>query len=252
MTIETPISTGLANPFANNAASVGQSVLSGETIIDQPSDAKSAFDGTIGASTSTVVPGSVIIADISSAQFATAGTSSDAGEASAVTIAEGGSAEIDGPGTQSVTFTGTTGTLTIDHSLAFTGQISGLAGADALDLADLSYGANTTATFLGNTTGGTLTVTDGSPHGEHFAERQLSVVKLDAIERWQWRHCRRRSGADQCLANPQDWRRRLFLAALMLRPTAPWLSVPTPMVPISGMGRSGSSSLLQQVCPLHL
>jgi hypothetical protein len=78
-----------------------------------------------------------------------------------VTIAEGDSAEINGPGTQSVTFTGTTGTLTIDRALAFTGQISGLAGTDALDLADISYGANTTATFLGNTTGGALTVTDG-------------------------------------------------------------------------------------------
>ena len=99
MTIETPISTGLANPLANNATSVGQSVLSGETIINQPSDAKSAFDGTISASTSTVIPGSAMTADItSSAQFATAGTSFDAGEASAVTIAEGGSAEIDGAG----------------------------------------------------------------------------------------------------------------------------------------------------------
>ena len=63
---------------------------------------------------------------------------------------------------QLVTFTGVTGTLRIDHALGFSGQISGLAGADALDLADISYGANTTASFLGNTSGGTLTVTDGS------------------------------------------------------------------------------------------
>jgi hypothetical protein len=81
---------------------------------------------------------------------------------SAVTISENGSAEISGFDTQSVTFTGTTGTLTIDHSLAFTGQITGLAGADALDLIDISYGATTTATFLGNTAGGTLTVSDGA------------------------------------------------------------------------------------------
>ena len=66
-----------------------------------------------------------------------------------------------GASAQSVTFTGTTGTLKLDHSLAFTGQISGLAGSDALDLADVSYGIQTQATFLGNTTGGTLTVTDG-------------------------------------------------------------------------------------------
>jgi hypothetical protein len=88
--------------------------------------------------------------------------SSTASVSSSVTVVEGGTAEIEGPGTQSVTFTGTTGTLAIDHSLAFTGAITGLAGADALDLADVSYGAATTATFLGNTAGGTLTVSDGS------------------------------------------------------------------------------------------
>ncbi|HZS55213.1 MAG TPA: hypothetical protein VFA65_12480, partial [Bryobacteraceae bacterium] len=48
-----------------------------------------------------------------------------------ITIAEGGSAEIDGPGAQSVSFVGTTGTLKIDHSLEFGGQISGFAGSDA-------------------------------------------------------------------------------------------------------------------------
>jgi hypothetical protein len=78
-----------------------------------------------------------------------------------IVIAEGAAIEIEGGGTGSVTFTGTTGTLTIDHSLAFTGAITGLAGADALDLVDVSYGGSTTATFLGNTTGGTLTVSDG-------------------------------------------------------------------------------------------
>ena len=40
--------------------------------------------------------------------------------------------------------------------------ISGLTGADAIDLADISYGANTKATFSGNANGGTLTVTDGT------------------------------------------------------------------------------------------
>src|ERR1700676_4660354 len=86
----------------------------------------------------------------------------DANTAAAVTIADGGSAEIDGISPKSVTFTGTTGTLKIDHSLAYTGQVSGLAGSDALDLTDVSYGANTQATYLGNANGGTLTITDGT------------------------------------------------------------------------------------------
>jgi hypothetical protein len=78
-----------------------------------------------------------------------------------VTVAEGASVEIAGASAQSVTFTGTTGTLKLDHSLAFTGQITGLAGTDGIDLADVSFGVQTQVTFLGNAAGGTLTITDG-------------------------------------------------------------------------------------------
>ena len=78
-----------------------------------------------------------------------------------VTIAEGASAEIAGASAQSVAFDGTTGTLKLDASLDFTGEISGLAGSDAIDLADVNYGVQTQVTFLGNATGGTLTISDG-------------------------------------------------------------------------------------------
>ena len=78
-----------------------------------------------------------------------------------VTISDGGTAEIS-VSSQAVTFEGTTGTLKLDNSVSFTGQISGLAGADALDLADVSYGANTKASFVGGVDGGTLTVSNGS------------------------------------------------------------------------------------------
>ena len=61
-----------------------------------------------------------------------------------------------------MTFTGTTGTVKLDDSLAFTGRVSGLTAADALDLSDVSYGVNTRSSFSGTTKGGTLTVTDGS------------------------------------------------------------------------------------------
>src|ERR1700722_12640857 len=79
-----------------------------------------------------------------------------------VTIASGGAAAIDGASGPSVTFTDATGTLILNDALAFTGEVSGLAGSDAIDLADVSYGPNTTATFLGNTGGGTLTITNGT------------------------------------------------------------------------------------------
>ena len=56
---------------------------------------------------------------------------------SSITIADGATAEIDGPSAQSVTFAGSTGTLKLEDAPAFKGQISGLAGADAIDLADI-------------------------------------------------------------------------------------------------------------------
>ena len=87
---------------------------------------------------------------------------SNTNAATPVTVAEGAAVEIDGVSAQPVIFTGTTGTLKLDEASAFTGSISGLAGSDAIDLADVSYGANTTATFLGNTSGGTLTITNGT------------------------------------------------------------------------------------------
>jgi len=81
--------------------------------------------------------------------------------APAVTIAEGASVEIAGVSAQSVIFTGTTGTLELDISLAFTGKVAGLAGSDTIDLGDVNYGVQTQVTYLGDTSGGTLTITDG-------------------------------------------------------------------------------------------
>ena len=81
---------------------------------------------------------------------------------SPIVIADGATAEIAGISGQAVDFTDSTGTLKIDDAVAFTGQVSGLTGSDVLDLADISYGASTTATFLGNASGGTLTVSDGT------------------------------------------------------------------------------------------
>ena len=78
-----------------------------------------------------------------------------------ITIVDGVTVEISGTSDQSVTFIGTSGKLKLDQSTKYTGQISGLAGSDALDLVDVNYGANTQETFLGNVNGGVLTVSDG-------------------------------------------------------------------------------------------
>ena len=82
--------------------------------------------------------------------------------ASPIVIGDGATVVIDGASTQSITFAGMTGTLKLDNAQAFAGEVSGLSGADTLDLADVGYGPNTTATFLGNTSGGKLTITNGT------------------------------------------------------------------------------------------
>ena len=58
-----------------------------------------------------------------------------ASDSRAVTIAIGATDEINGPGTQAVTSTGTTGTLKREDAPSFTGSISGLADADAFRIA---------------------------------------------------------------------------------------------------------------------
>ena len=59
-----------------------------------------------------------------------------------IVVTAGAAAAIGGASAESVTFAGSTGTLTLDDAVAFTGQVSGLAGSDAIDLADVSYGPN--------------------------------------------------------------------------------------------------------------
>ena len=80
----------------------------------------------------------------------------------AVTILDGTTVHVNDISTQSIIFTGMTGTAQFANAVDFTGYVAGLAGSDALDLSDVAFGPNTTATFLGNTSGGTLTVSDGT------------------------------------------------------------------------------------------
>jgi hypothetical protein len=117
-----------------------------------------------------------------------------ADQPTSVVVAEGASVEITGPGTQSATFSGTTGTLVIDHSIgagatleltsgywgtvsfasasgtliidhssSFSGTIAGqLAIGDVIDLVDITAGASATISYSGNNSPGTLTVSDGT------------------------------------------------------------------------------------------
>jgi hypothetical protein len=79
---------------------------------------------------------------------------------------KGGNLEFGAADSENVTFKPkTSGTLKIDHSLTapFTGYLSGLSPTNAVDLADLSFKApKMNASYVGNTSGGTLTVSTGT------------------------------------------------------------------------------------------
>ena len=60
-----------------------------------------------------------------------------------------------------MTFAGPTGTLRLDESWGFTGKVASFRGQDFIDLADITFGAQTTLGYSGNGAGGTLKVGDG-------------------------------------------------------------------------------------------
>jgi hypothetical protein len=65
---------------------------------------------------------------------------------------------------------GATGTLKLDQPESFSGTVSGFGAGDALDLADIASGANTTLGYSANAdgTGGTLSISDGT-HSANIA-----------------------------------------------------------------------------------
>jgi hypothetical protein len=83
------------------------------------------------------------------------------GQAAAV-IADGATSELGANGVN-IAFGGSNGTLKLDASTQFTGEITGFAGADTIDLSDISFGANMMIGYTpnANSTGGTLSVSDG-------------------------------------------------------------------------------------------
>jgi choice-of-anchor C domain-containing protein len=78
------------------------------------------------------------------------------------TIAAGATTEITSAFSGAITFAGSTGTLQLDNSSSFSGTVAGLAGQDTLDLRDVNPATVQTPTYSGSSSGGTLTVTDGS------------------------------------------------------------------------------------------
>jgi len=88
----------------------------------------------------------------------------------AATIGTGATLELAGADSGSVTFSGSTGTLILDHSSAFSGEVfdftgnGSASGSDVIDLKDIAFGSGTTDSYIGTTADGTLTVSDA--HGD--------------------------------------------------------------------------------------
>ena len=138
--------TNWATTFGAASQSGGSSGLAAGGAFARAGQALAASPA-LGAAAQTSVPASAAVAP---------GATAD------VTVASGATVDIAGPGTDAVTFLGSTGALVVKDSLEFEGQISGLSGADKIDLTDLSFNSSTEATFLGTATGGTLTITNGA------------------------------------------------------------------------------------------
>src|SRR5262249_38760125 len=79
--------------------------------------------------------------------------------------------EFGGSSSVNVNFaTGSAGTLRLDNSQAYTGQVSGFSLTTKFDLSDINFASNTTtATYAGDSTHGMLTVKDASNHTANIA-----------------------------------------------------------------------------------
>jgi hypothetical protein len=90
-------------------------------------------------------------------------------------VATGAMVELTGASIAVVQFVGTIGTLVLDQSVAFTGQINNfsgngsLSGSDQLDLKDIVFAAGVSDSYAGNSSGGVLTVSDAQNHVAHIA-----------------------------------------------------------------------------------
>jgi phospholipase/lecithinase/hemolysin len=80
------------------------------------------------------------------------------------TISNGATLELNAADKENVKFSaGSTGTLKLDRSSTFTGSVAGLSTVNKLDLSDLAWSqGKMTASFSGNTSGGVLSISDGT------------------------------------------------------------------------------------------
>src|SRR5262245_63191398 len=81
-------------------------------------------------------------------------------------VMSGGTVEVSSAYSGPATFMGSSGILQLDQSASFSGTVVGMTGQDTLDLRDISFATIQSPTYLGTSTGGTLSVSDGKHNAE--------------------------------------------------------------------------------------
>jgi hypothetical protein len=79
-----------------------------------------------------------------------------------LTIAPDATVDIASAYAGAVAFAGSTGTLELGNSSSFSGTVAGMSGQDKIDFADINFATVKTPTYSGDSSGGTLTLTDGT------------------------------------------------------------------------------------------
>ena len=77
-------------------------------------------------------------------------------------VMSGGTVEVSSAYSGPATFMGSSGILQLDQSASFSGTVAGMTGQDTLDLRDISFATIQSPTYSGTSTGGTLSVSDGT------------------------------------------------------------------------------------------
>ena len=88
-----------------------------------------------------------------------------AGNGNPLAVGPAANLELPGASNAAVDFNGPVGTLKLDASTSFTGQIQGFGALDRIDLADIAFGPTTTLGYTpnsGSNSGGILVVSDGT------------------------------------------------------------------------------------------
>src|SRR5262249_12175609 len=81
-------------------------------------------------------------------------------------VMSGGTVEVSSAYSGPATFMGSSGILQLDQSASFSGTVAGMTGQDTLDLRDINFATIQSPTYSGTSSGGTLSVSDGTHNAQ--------------------------------------------------------------------------------------